>query len=76
MSEVLNGKIRDKIGKVATKELRRSGEIPAVLYGLKDNFSLSICPSSLLSILKVKGKNALIDLDLAEDKKRKVILKD
>ena len=76
MSEVLSGKIRDKTGKVATKEIRRNGEIPAVLYGLKDHFSLSISAIDLISILKNKGKNALIDLDLAGDKQRKVILKD
>ena len=76
MSEVLIGKIREKTGKVATKEVRKNGEIPAVLYGLKDSFSLSICPDSLNSIVKAKGKNALIDLDLEGDKQRKVILKD
>lgn len=76
MSEVLGGKIREKTGKVATKEVRRSGEIPAVLYGLKDNFSLSICPGTLNDILKAKGQNALIDLKLEGDKQRKVILKD
>ena len=76
MSEVLSGKIREKTGKVATKEVRRNGEIPAVLYGLKDNFSLSVCPENLSSIVKAKGKNALIDLDLEGDKQRKVILKD
>ena len=76
MSEVLSGKIREKTGKVATKEVRRNGEIPAVLYGLKDHFSLSICPDNLNSILKIKGQNALIDLHLEGDKQRKVILKD
>ena len=76
MSEILSGRIREKTGKVATKEVRRNGEIPAVLYGLKDNFSLSVCPGNLSSIVKAKGKNALIDLDLEGDKPRKVILKD
>ena len=76
MSEVLSGKIREKTGKVATKEVRRSGQIPAVLYGLKDNFSFSVCPNDLSDILKAKGQNSLIDLDLEGDKKRKVLLKD
>jgi len=76
MSEVLSGKIRDKTGKVATKEVRRNGKIPAVLYGLKDNFSFSVCPNNLSDILKAKGQNSLIDLDLEGDKKRKVLLKD
>ena len=76
MSEVLSGKIREKTGKVATKEVRRNGEIPAVLYGLKDNLSLSICPDNLKDILKAKGQNALIDLNVEGNKQRKVILKE
>ena len=76
MSEVLSGKKREKTGKVATKEVRRSGKIPAVLYGLKDNLSFSVCPNNLSDILKAKGQNSLIDLDLEGDKKRKVLLKD
>jgi len=76
MSEVLSGKIREKTGKVATKEVRRNGEIPAVLYGLKDNLSFSVCPDNLKDILTAKGRNALIDLNLEGNKKRKVILKE
>ena len=76
MSEVLSGKIREKTGKVATKEVRRNGEIPAVLYGLKDNLSFSVCPDNLKDILTAKGQNALIDLSLEGNKKRKVILKE
>ena len=76
MSEVLSGKIREKTGKVATKEVRRNGEIPAVLYGLKDNLSFSVHPDNLKGILKAKGHNALIDLNLEGNMKRKVILKE
>ena len=76
MSEVLSGKIREKTGKVATKEVRRNGEIPAVLYGLKDNLSFSVCPDNLKDILTAKGKNSLLDLNLEGNKKRKVILKE
>ena len=76
MSEVLSGKIREKTGKVATKEVRRNGEIPAVLYGLKDNLSFSVCADKLKDILTAKGQNALIDLNLEGNKKRKVILKE
>ena len=76
MSEVLSGKIREKTGKVATKEVRRNGEIPAVLYGLKDNLSFSVCADNLKDILTAKGQNALIDLNLEGNKKRKVIIKE
>jgi large subunit ribosomal protein L25 len=76
MSEVLSGKIREKTGKVATKEVRRNGEIPAVLYGLQDNLTFSVCPKNLKDILTAKGQNALIDLNLGGNKERKVILKE
>ena len=76
MSEALSGKIREKTGKVATKEVRRNGEIPAVLYGLKDNLSFSVHPDNLKDILKAKGHNALIDLNVDGNKPRKVILKE
>ena len=76
MSEVLSGKVRGKTGKAAANEVRRNGEIPAVLYGLKDNISFSICPDNLKDILKAKGQNALIDLNLKGNKQRKVILKE
>ena len=76
MSEVLSGKIREKTGKVATKEVRRNGEIPAVLYGLKDHLSFSVCADDLKDILTAKGQNSLLDLNLEGNKKRKVILKE
>ena len=76
MSDVLSGKIREKTGKVATKEVRRNGEIPAVLYGLKDNLSFSVCADNLKDILTAKGQNSLLDLNLEGNKKRKVILKE
>ena len=76
MSDVLSGKVREQTGKVATKAVRRKDEIPAVLYGLKDNLSLSICSKNLDTILSSKGRNALIDLDLDGGKQRKVIIKE
>ena len=76
MSEVLSGKVREKTGKAAANEVRRNGEIPAVLYGLKDNISFSICPDNLQDILRTKGQNALIDLNLEGNKQRKVILRE
>jgi len=56
--------------------VRRNGEIPAVLYGLKDNLSFSVCADNLKDILTAKGQNALIDLNLEGNKKRKVIIKE
>ena len=76
MSEVLSGKIRKKTGKSASREMRRNEEVPAVLYGLKDNLALSVNFKELSKVLSDQGQNALLDLKLEGDKQRKVILKE
>ena len=43
---------------------------------MKDNLSFSVSPDNLKDILIAKGQNALIDLNLEGNKKRKVILKE
>ncbi|MEE9258483.1 MAG: 50S ribosomal protein L25 [Nitrospinaceae bacterium] len=74
----LSGKLREQKGKSASRKLRRENQLPAVLYGLKDNLSLLINPKELGKIMVEQGKNALIDLSIDGDsqKQRKVILKD
>ena len=74
----LSGKLRDKTGKTASRQARQEELLPAVLYGLKDNVSLTINQKELGKILSEKGKNALIDLSIEGDscKQRKVVLKE
>ena len=76
MSDALSVKIREKTGKSAARELRRNDEIPAVLYGLKDNLSLSVGSKEFTKVLADKGRSALIDLKVEGGKQRKVILKE
>ncbi|MFQ5443677.1 MAG: 50S ribosomal protein L25 [Nitrospinales bacterium] len=78
MSLDLKGKIREKIGKGASRQARREGQLVAVLYGKKDNLSFVLDPKQLNKIFREKGINAMIDLSLEGDsvKNRKVILKD
>ena len=76
MSDALSVKIREKTGKSAARELRRNYEIPAVLYGLKDNLSLSVSSKEFAKVLDDKGRSALIDLKVEGGKQRKVILKE
>ena len=76
MSVTLSGTIRTKTGKSYTKETRREGLLPAVVYGQKDTVAIAVNPKELLKIIKKKGRNALIDLDLQSDSVRKVLLKD
>ncbi len=76
MSDALSVKIREKTGKSAARELRRNDEIPAVLYGLKDNLSLSVGSKEFTKVLDDKGRSALIDLKVEGGKQHKVILKE
>ena len=72
----LAGKLREATGKSATRKLRNDETMPAVLYGLKDNLSLTVNPKELNKLLSAKGRNALIELDIEGDKERNVVLKD
>jgi len=75
---VLTAKIREANGKSAARKLRTDECIPAVVYGLNDNVSLSINPKELSKLIEAKGRNVLIKLkvegDSAED--RNVVLKE
>jgi len=73
---VLTGKIREAKGKSAVRKLRTDECIPAVVYGLNDNVSLSINPKELTKLIESKGRNVLIDLKVDGDKaeNRSVVL--
>ena len=75
---VLTGKIREAKGKSAARKLRTDECVPAVLYGLKDNFSLSVNPKELNKLIEAKGRNVLIELKVDGDSagNRNVILKE
>jgi|AP95_1055475.scaffolds.fasta_scaffold10945_3 large subunit ribosomal protein L25 len=75
---VLTGKLRIPNGKSATRKLRTDECIPAVVYGLKDNVSLSINPKELTKLIEAEGRNVLIDLKVEGDtaENRSVVLKE
>ena len=53
MAEVLNVTIRDKLGKRNSRRLRRSGSIPAVLYGHgQECVNLSIPTGELAAVIR------------------------
>ncbi len=72
----LAGKLREVTGKSATRKLRNDETMPAVLYGLKDNLSLTVNPKELRKLLEAKGRNALIELEIEGDSKRSVVVKE
>ena len=78
MAEILvNAKSRDERGKNAAKRLRRSGMVPAVIYGGKgDNLAVSVDPKALQKVLRSEaGRNAILKLDIAGQGAANAILK-
>ncbi|MBN1290475.1 MAG: 50S ribosomal protein L25 [Candidatus Latescibacteria bacterium] len=64
--------LREKKGKQAAKQLRREGFVPGVLYGPgEDPSMLSINLKDLLTLLHTFGRNTVVDLSLASNKKKK-----
>jgi large subunit ribosomal protein L25 len=75
---VLTGKLREPNGKSAARKLRSEECIPAVVYGLNDNVSLSVNPKELKKLIEEKGRNVLIELKVDGDKaeNRNVVLQE
>ncbi|RYL89825.1 50S ribosomal protein L25 [Sporolactobacillus sp. Y61] len=65
----LDAAIRDDSKKSITKALRREGKIPSVVYGKTiDNESISVNASALNKLLRKEGRNAIITLNIADQK--------
>lgn len=73
-----NATVRSNSGKGASARLRKGGQIPAVAYGKNLPVqSLSISPSDLSSVLtSAHGRNSVIELDVAGQKKLTVLIRD
>lgn len=55
--------VREQAGKGAARQLRRSGQVPAVLYGQGECVLLTMSPEGLIKILKSHaGSSALLNL--------------
>ena len=73
----LDAQIRDTSGKGAARSLRRTGKVPAVLYGRDEEvLSLQIDGYAFQSLLRSRGANALINLDVTGNGEETVIIKD
>ncbi|MER3421885.1 MAG: 50S ribosomal protein L25, partial [Nitrospiraceae bacterium] len=58
--------IRDQAGKGAARQLRRSGKIPAVLYGQGECLLLTLDPDAVRKILRSHAAStALITMNIA-----------
>lgn len=59
----LNVELRNKTGKGISKQLRRSGRIPAVVYGKGvDTVAVSLNPKELIAAIATGGNNTLLTL--------------
>lgn len=68
--------IREVKGK-AVRDLRRRGEIPAVLYGRKkENLNLSIATRDFHKLYREAGTSSIIALDIAEKGIKNVLVQD
>ncbi len=74
---VLNGTLREGVGKEFNRKLRASGAMPAVLYGhgLDASLNLTLEPRQLDKALEnPKKANALMSVDLGADKGSHTVL--
>lgn len=61
----------------ATKKLRKQGRVPAVLYGKdKETKSIAVNNIELVKTIRDEGRNAIISLDVENDKPVDVMLHD
>ncbi len=61
-TDVLHVELRDKTGSLAARKLRRSGRIPAVLYGHGEGTQhLTIAATEVSSLLRHHGKAVTLD---------------
>jgi len=73
---VLDIQIREKTGKTAARRIRRSGSIPAVLYGHKGNKVLSVEEKAFKKIFEEIGEHSIVTLNIAGKEQADVIVKD
>ena len=74
---VVSAQGRDDRGKNAARRLRRTGMVPAVIYGGKgDNLAIAVDPKSLQRVLRSEaGRNTILKLDIAGQGAANAILK-
>jgi large subunit ribosomal protein L25 len=74
----VEGQVRDTRGKNAARRTRKSGMVPAVLYGgKKDSMALSVNSKQVAKILRSEtGHNTIFNVRVAEGAEEKAMMKD
>lgn len=77
MAVKLKATKREDHTKSATKQIRKSGQVPSVLYGKeKDSKSIAVNSIELVKTVRDEGQNAIISLDVEGDPAVDVMLYD
>lgn len=75
MSISLKAQQREDLSRGVTNQLRKDGQIPAVVYGKgKDPITVSVDNIELLKTVRDEGRNAIISLDIENGNKVDVML--
>jgi large subunit ribosomal protein L25 len=77
-SATLNAELRSETGTGATRQLRRSGRLPAVVYGRRDETqSLTLDTQELVRLLtEIRAATTVIDLEVGGEKPRRVLIRE
>ena len=77
-SATLSAELRSETGKGATRQLRRSGRLPAVVYGRRDETqSLTLDTQELVRLLtEIRAATTVIDLEVGSEKPRRVLIRE
>jgi len=75
---IVSAQPRSDFGSGAARRIRRSGLVPAVVYGGSDeNVPLSVDPKAIMRLLRSEaGRNTIVSLDIGGGRSDSVILKD
>ncbi|MFD1039882.1 50S ribosomal protein L25/general stress protein Ctc [Virgibacillus byunsanensis] len=75
MAVTLKATKRNSYAKSATRQIRESGHVPAVVYGKeKESKSIAVNSIDLVKTVRDEGRNAIISLDIEGDKPVDVML--
>lgn len=73
----LAAELRNATGKGAARNMRRSGRVPAVVYGHGDSSAISLEAKGLVQLLNSEGgEHALVTLSFGGGKEKTAIIKD
>ncbi|SHE82366.1 50S ribosomal protein L25 [Caloramator proteoclasticus] len=72
----IQAKVRQRVSKSENHRLRKSGKLPAVIYGLnRENFNIEIAMEDVFEVLKKDGPHAIVDINV-DGKHENAMIKD